>query len=75
MVSIATTSSEDFAIRADRNAGSVIAATHDGIFRTLDDGITWHHVGVQHDIKVLEAEPGRAIAIGEGGSVWSSAGG
>lgn len=58
----------------ETRTGSVIAATHDGIFRTLDDGITWHHVGVQHEnIKVLEAEPGRAIAIGEGGSVWSSA--
>ena len=48
----------------ETRTGSVIAATHDGIFRTLDDGITWHHVGVQHEnIKVLEAEPGRAMRL------------
>jgi ligand-binding sensor domain-containing protein len=58
----------------ETRAGSIIAATHDGIFRTLDDGVTWRHVGVQRgNIKILEAERGRAFAIGEGGSVWSSA--
>ena len=58
----------------ETRAGSVIAATHDGVFRTVDDGITWRHVGVQHEnIKVLAAERGRALAIGEGGSVWSTA--